>query len=130
MSVRSIEMDVPAAATGGLPAVSQARVSDFLRLLKPRVMSLVVFSGFAGLYVAPGEIHPLLAAVAVLCIAVAAGAAAPRSLPSSLGEGTPAIAMGTGPTRSSGPKVARPVLRQASISRSAQDSCPVLTRTV
>tara|TARA_R110001599_G_scaffold353641_2_gene594645 strand:+ start:106125 stop:106946 length:822 start_codon:yes stop_codon:yes gene_type:complete len=38
-------------------------------------MSLVVFSGFAGLFVAPGSIHPILAAVAVLCIAVGAGAA-------------------------------------------------------
>ena len=41
-------------------------VGDFLALLKPRVMSLVVFSGFAGLYVAPGHIHPLIGAVAVL----------------------------------------------------------------
>src|SRR5689334_8001001 len=51
-----------------------ASLGDFIALLKPRVMSLVVFSGFAGLYVAPGHIHPLIAAVAVLCIAVAAGA--------------------------------------------------------
>ena len=56
------------------PAGSQ--VSDYLALLKPRVMSLVVFTGFAGLVVAPGGLHPLLAAVAVLCIAVGAGAAA------------------------------------------------------
>ncbi|NIA72195.1 protoheme IX farnesyltransferase [Pelagibius litoralis] len=54
---------------------SGARVSDYFALLKPRVMSLVVFSGFAGLYAAPGDIHPFLAAVAVLCIAVGAGAA-------------------------------------------------------
>ncbi len=52
-----------------------ARVGDFIALLKPRVMSLVVFTGFAGLVAAPGQIHPFLAAVAVLCIAVAAGAA-------------------------------------------------------
>jgi protoheme IX farnesyltransferase len=52
-----------------------ARVADYVALLKPRVMSLVVFSGFAGLMLAPGHIHPVLAAVAVLCIAVAAGAA-------------------------------------------------------
>jgi heme o synthase len=52
-----------------------ARVSDFLQLLKPRVMSLVVFSGFAGMMVAPGHLHPLIAAVAVLCIAIGAGAA-------------------------------------------------------
>jgi protoheme IX farnesyltransferase len=49
-------------------------IGDFLALLKPRVMSLVVFSGFAGLAVAPGHIHPLIGAVAVLCIAVGAGA--------------------------------------------------------
>jgi protoheme IX farnesyltransferase len=54
---------------------SRAQVADFIALLKPRVMSLVVFSGFAGLYLAPGGIHPLLAAVAVLCIGVGAGAA-------------------------------------------------------
>jgi protoheme IX farnesyltransferase len=52
-----------------------ARVADYVALLKPRVMSLVVFSGFAGLMLAPGSIHPILGAVAVLCIAVAAGAA-------------------------------------------------------
>ena len=55
-------------------AASPAGVADYLALLKPRVMSLVVFTGFAGLYVAPGTLHPVLAAVAVLCIAVAAGA--------------------------------------------------------
>ncbi len=55
------------------PVSGQAK--DYVALLKPRVMSLVVFSGFAGLLVAPGTIHPFLAAVAVLCIAVGAGAA-------------------------------------------------------
>jgi protoheme IX farnesyltransferase len=59
----------------GVAARGSGRVSDYLALLKPRVMSLVVFSGFAGLYAAPGELHPFLAAVAVLCIAVNAGAA-------------------------------------------------------
>ncbi len=60
------------------PALSQApasRVSDFVALLKPRVMTLVVFSGAVGLFVAPGALHPLLAVVAVLCIAVGSGAA-------------------------------------------------------
>jgi protoheme IX farnesyltransferase len=52
------------------------RVVDFIELMKPRVMSLVVFTGAAGLIVAPGSLHPVLAAVAVLCIAVAAGASA------------------------------------------------------
>ncbi|MDJ0895793.1 MAG: heme o synthase [Alphaproteobacteria bacterium] len=55
-------------------AASSGSVGDFVALLKPRVMSLVVFTGAVGLYLAPGEIHPFLAAVSVLCIAVAAGA--------------------------------------------------------
>ena len=50
-------------------------VRDYWVLLKPNVMSLVVFSAAAGLYLAPGTLHPLLMAVAILCIAVAAGAA-------------------------------------------------------
>jgi protoheme IX farnesyltransferase len=52
-----------------------SRVADYFALLKPRVMSLVVFTGLAGLIAAPGSLHPLLAAVAVACIAVGAGAA-------------------------------------------------------
>jgi protoheme IX farnesyltransferase len=51
---------------------SEAR--DWIALLKPRVMSLVVFSGLIGLLVAPGHLHPVLAFTAVLCIAIAAGA--------------------------------------------------------
>src|SRR5690242_1944787 len=51
-----------------------AGVADYVALLKPRVMSLVVFTGFTGLYLAPGHLHPILAFVAVLCIAVGAGA--------------------------------------------------------
>src|SRR6202012_1604033 len=49
-------------------------VGDFFALLKPRVMSLVVFTGLAGIIVAPGHVHPLTAFTALLCIAVAAGA--------------------------------------------------------
>ena len=62
-------------AGAGVSAGADARVADYVALLKPRVMSLVVFSGFAGLMVAPGHLHPVLAAVAVLCIALSAGAA-------------------------------------------------------
>ena len=51
-----------------------AAVGDYVQILKPRVMSLVVFTGFVGLVVAPGHLHPILAAIAVLCIAVGAGA--------------------------------------------------------
>ncbi|MEX2295947.1 MAG: heme o synthase [Dongiaceae bacterium] len=54
---------------------SGASVGDFVQLLKPRVMSLVVFTGFIGIVSAPTPMHPVLAAVAILCIAVAAGAA-------------------------------------------------------
>ena len=50
-------------------------LTDYLKLLKPRVMSLVVFSGLAGLLLAPGTLHPILAIVSVLCIAVGSGAA-------------------------------------------------------
>ena len=52
-----------------------AAVADYIEILKPRVMSLVTFTGLVGLVVAPGHIHPVLAGVAVLCIAVGAGAA-------------------------------------------------------
>src|SRR5579863_5353621 len=51
-----------------------ARVLDFVQILKPRVMSLVVFTGVVGLVLAPGHLHLFLAAVAILCIAVGAGA--------------------------------------------------------
>lgn len=49
-------------------------VGDFFALLKPRVMSLVVFTAFIGLVMAPGDIHPVIAFTAILCIAVGAGA--------------------------------------------------------
>ena len=55
-------------------AVQYSEVRDWIALLKPRVMSLVVFSGLIGLLVAPGHLHPVLAFTAVLCIAIAAGA--------------------------------------------------------
>ena len=50
-------------------------VQDYFDLLKPRVMSLVVFTGLCGLLMAPGSIHPVLAFSAILSIAVGAGAA-------------------------------------------------------
>ena len=56
------------------PVISTAQPEDYFQLLKPRVMSLVVFTAITGLVAAPGEINPLLAAGAVLCIAVGAGA--------------------------------------------------------
>jgi protoheme IX farnesyltransferase len=55
-------------------AYQSSEVKDWIALLKPRVMSLVVFSGLIGLLVAPGHLNPVLAFTAVLSIAVAAGA--------------------------------------------------------
>jgi protoheme IX farnesyltransferase len=57
---------------GAFPAA--AGPADYLAVLKPRVMSLVVFTGVVGLYLAPGALHPVLAFTALLCIAVGAGA--------------------------------------------------------
>jgi len=48
---------------------------DFFELLKPRVMSLVIFTAIIGMVMAPGQIHPVIAFTAILCIAVGAGAA-------------------------------------------------------
>ena len=56
-------------------AASEATAGDYFALLKPRVMSLVVFTGFVGFYLAPASPHPVLAGIAILCIAVGAGAA-------------------------------------------------------
>jgi heme o synthase len=67
----------PLPAGGGLaPAEpSLASVGDYFALMKPRVMSLVVFTALTGLAIAPASLHPLTALTALLCIAVGAGAA-------------------------------------------------------
>lgn len=52
-----------------------SEVRDWVALLKPRVLTLVVFTGLVGLLVAPGSIHPVLGLTAVLCITLGAGAA-------------------------------------------------------
>jgi heme o synthase len=67
--------DARSTATIRLATTAGASVSDYVEILKPRVMSLVVFTGLVGLVVAPRHLHPVLAGVAVLCIAVGAGAA-------------------------------------------------------
>src|SRR5258707_5077475 len=56
-------------------AISEASVGDYVALMKPRVMSLVVFTALVGLMVAPGHLHPVLGFAALLCIAIGAGAA-------------------------------------------------------
>ncbi len=52
----------------------EARVEDYLALLKPRVMSLVVFTALVGMVVAPVGVHPFVGLIAIFCIAVGAGA--------------------------------------------------------
>ena len=56
------------------PRISEAEVGDYIALLKPRVMSLVIFTALVGLMIAPVHVHPVLAFTAILCIAVGAGA--------------------------------------------------------
>ncbi len=55
-------------------STAEPSVGDFIELMKPRVMSLVVFTSLAGLFAAPGQLHPVLAVIAIICIAVGAGA--------------------------------------------------------
>src|SRR4029077_9545686 len=52
-----------------------ARVPDFIALMKPRVMVLAVFTAAVGLFIAPGNVDPLLGAVSIIGIAAGAGAA-------------------------------------------------------
>ncbi len=62
------------AATAAQPLPAEWR--DFFALTKPRVMSLVIFTGLCGLLAAPQQIHPVLGFTAILCIALGAGGAA------------------------------------------------------
>ena len=66
--VLATQHDRTAETTGG-------EVSDYLALLKPRVMSLVVFTALVGMAIAPGGLHPVIGLAALLAIAVGAGAA-------------------------------------------------------
>src|SRR2546430_16821460 len=66
-------------AGNGASSVDQgpsiASVGDYVALMKPRVMSLVVFTALVGVMIAPGHLHPVIGFTALLCIAVGAGAA-------------------------------------------------------
>ncbi|MEM8811515.1 MAG: heme o synthase [Pseudomonadota bacterium] len=55
-------------------AIDDGEVGDYFALMKPRVMSLVVFTALVGMVMAPSTVHPVIAAIALLCIAVGAGA--------------------------------------------------------
>jgi protoheme IX farnesyltransferase len=66
---------LPVAGDGAYPHPSLATPGDYFALLKPRVMSLVVFTAVVGMVVAPGSINPIIALAAVIFIAIGAGAA-------------------------------------------------------
>ncbi len=62
-------------SSGQIGPVTGSGIGDFIELLKPRVMSLVVFTALTGMVAAPGTIHPVLGVIALLAIAIGAGAA-------------------------------------------------------
>lgn len=66
---------IPVTGTATTSGSDLSEVRDWIALLKPRVLTLVVFTGLIGLLVAPGHIHPVLGLTAVLCITIGAGAA-------------------------------------------------------
>ncbi|WP_374299806.1 heme o synthase [Ferrovibrio sp.] len=74
MSDASYSVERSEAGSAGLAGTHDAHPADYLALLKPRVMSLVVFTGLVGMVLAPGGLHPTLAVTALLCIAIGAGA--------------------------------------------------------
>jgi heme o synthase len=73
--ISAIDQRQPAGSLPAIAWISEATAGDYLALLKPRVMSLVVFTAFVGLMIAPVHIHPVIGFTALLCIAVGAGAA-------------------------------------------------------
>jgi protoheme IX farnesyltransferase len=74
MSLVSESADLVKPLRASLAEPSLAGVEDYLALMKPRVMSLVVFTALVGLLVAPGHVHPVIGFTALLCIAIGAGA--------------------------------------------------------
>jgi protoheme IX farnesyltransferase len=73
--ISAVDHRPQASPLSAINLVSEAGVADYLALMKPRVMSLVVFTALVGLVLAPGHIHPVIAFTALLCIAVGAGSA-------------------------------------------------------
>ncbi|MBV6656525.1 MAG: heme o synthase [Devosiaceae bacterium] len=78
MSVTDVtsQADTQAHARSALreAGLSTASAADYINLLKPRVMSLVVLTALVGLVAAPVALHPLVSFTAIVCIAVGAGA--------------------------------------------------------
>jgi len=73
MSLVDAELDGRSALAREEPSLASA--GDYFALMKPRVMSLVIFTALTGIAVAPGHLHPVIGFTALLCIAVGAGAA-------------------------------------------------------
>jgi heme o synthase len=73
-SLIQVEEGARALLSANFTQAGDADYRDWIALLKPRVMSLVVFTGAIGLLLAPGHLNPVLGFTAILCIAVAAGA--------------------------------------------------------
>jgi protoheme IX farnesyltransferase len=73
--ISAFDRPAPDSSLAATHLVSEASAGDYFALMKPRVMSLVVFTGLVGLVVAPVHVHPVIAFTALLCIAVGAGAA-------------------------------------------------------
>jgi len=73
--VKSLEHIEPFVGPGAVGSSPTAEVRDYALLLKPRVMSLVIFTALVGMLAAPGGLHPVLAFTALLCISIGAGAA-------------------------------------------------------
>ena len=69
MTIEQTDFTTVTLATGG-----QGTAGDYFALLKPRVMSLVIFTAIVGLVAAPGHIHPWIGFITILCIALGAGA--------------------------------------------------------
>jgi protoheme IX farnesyltransferase len=69
-----IGLEIDGDGEAALAGLSNASVGDYVALLKPRVMSLVVFTALTGLAMAPGHVHPVIAFASLLAIAVGAGA--------------------------------------------------------
>jgi protoheme IX farnesyltransferase len=69
MNLEQTHADIDLTTSGG-----QGTAGDYFALLKPRVMSLVIFTAIVGLMAAPGHIHPWLGFITILCIAMGAGA--------------------------------------------------------
>ena len=75
MSLATHSVELPGVRpAAGQAEPSMAGIGDYVALLKPRVMSLVVFTALVGMVVAPGSLHPVIGFTALLCIAVGAGA--------------------------------------------------------